>query len=58
MYEYTEAQMAKINRYERDLESQQEDQKARRYVNLNQSIFKLQYDDGFMELAYSTARIW
>ena len=58
MYEYTEAQMAKITRYERDLESNKQETRGRRYVNLNQSVFKLQFDEDFMALAYSSARIF
>ena len=58
MYEYTEAQMAKITRYERDEESSKQETRGRRYVNLNQSVFKLQFDEDFMALAYSSARIF
>ena len=58
MYEYSEAQMAKIKHYERVLESNKQETRGRRYVNLNQSVFKLQFDEDFMALAYSSAKIF
>lgn len=58
MYEYSEAEMAKIKHYERDLESNRQETRGRRNVNLNQSVFKLQFDEDFMALAYSTVKIF
>lgn len=56
--EYTDVEMQKIARYEADMESNKQERRGKGYVNLNQSIFKLQYDEDFMALAYSTVRIF
>lgn len=58
MNEYTREQMVKLQYLAHERERQQEENRGRRYVNLNKSVFELQYDEDFMALAYSTARIW
>ena len=58
MISYEEQLMAKLNRYMDDNESNQQEVRGKRYVDLNKSVFKLQYDEDFLALAYSTARIW
>ncbi len=56
--EYTREQMAKMTYIQNERERRQDETRGRRYVDLNRSIFDLQYDEDFMALAYSTARIW
>lgn len=53
-----ETQMAKQQRTWNDMDSQEQEVRGKRYVNLNRSVFVLQYDEDFMALAYSTARIF
>lgn len=58
-YSYAnEALMAKQQRIWNDMDSQEKEVRGKRYVNLNRSVFALQYDEDFMALAYSTAHIF
>lgn len=58
-YSYVnETLMAKQQRTWADMDSQEQEVRGKRYVNLNRSVFVLQYDEDFMALAYSTAHIF